>query len=424
MTRYKFNDFTPLAFKTSDYGKTWKSIATGLPEEGWVRVVREDPKRRGLLYLGTELGMHVSFDDGEHWQSLQLNLPGTPITDLMVQERENDLVASTAGRSFWILDDLSPLQQIDDGVKGAKVHLFAPSPAYRVERGFSFGGSTGMGKNPPPGAVVDFFLEEVSEDAKVTLEMVDTAGKVVRRYPEPGADAPETEGFGPRRPRFTPKAGMNRVSWDLRHDAPTRVPGLFTFGALQGRKVVPGTYQVRLTAGAETRTAPIEVKKDPRLDTPLSALSEQDDFLRQVADDISAIHGGVNRLRGIREQTEGLVKRAEKLPNGASIQEAGKALVAKLDAMEGKLIQKRTVDGQTVINFPVQLNHHFIILHGAVDSSEEGVIDGARERLRDLSALWQADKAALDELLGPELDKFNTLVKDNGIPAVIAPSSP
>jgi photosystem II stability/assembly factor-like uncharacterized protein len=424
MTRYKFNDFTPLAFKTGDYGKTWKSIANGLPAEGWVRVVREDPKRRGLLYLGTELGMHVSFDDGEHWQSLQLNLPGTPVTDLIVQEERNDLVASTAGRSFWILDDLSPLQQIDDGVETARVHLYAPRPAYRVERGFSFGGASGMGKNPPPGAILDFYLEELKDDTKVTLEILDPAGQLVRRYPDAGGDAPGGEDFGPRRPRFTPKAGMNRVSWDLRHDAPARVPGLFTFGALQGRKVLPGTYQVRLTAGAESRTVPIEVEKDPRLETPLSALKEQDDFLRQVADDLSAIHGGVNRLRGVREQTDGLVKRAEKLPNGAAIQDAGKTLVAKLDAMEGELIQKRTVDGQTVINFPVQLNHHFIILHGAVDSSEEGVIDGARERYRDLSAEWQKEKAALDELLGPELEKFNALVKDNGIPAVILPSSP
>ncbi len=414
VTRYKFNDFTPLAFKTNDYGKTWKPIAKGIPEDAWVRVVREDPKRRGLLYMGTELGAFVSFDDGESWQSLQLNLPLTPVTDLMVQEQSNDLVASTAGRSFWILDDLSPLQQMDDSVKSAKVHLFAPRPAVRVERGFSFGGGAALGKNPPAGAILDFFVEEISEEKKVTLEILDTAGAVVRKYPP--EDPPE--GPAAERNPWKPKAGMNRVSWDLRHESPKRVPGLFSFGGLQGRKAAPGTYQVRLTASGETRTRTLEVKKDPRLDTPLGTYQEQDDFLRGVANEIAAIHQGVIRLRGVRDQVQSFLDRTK---DRTEIQDPGKALVEKLDAMEGELIQKRTVDGQTVINFPVRLNHHFIILHGAVDGSEEGVIEGARDRFRDLMAQWTEKKTALDSLLGAELDSFNTLIREQGIPSVIVP---
>jgi photosystem II stability/assembly factor-like uncharacterized protein len=414
VTRYKFNDFTPLAFKTNDYGKTWKSIANGIPEGAWVRVVREDPRRRGLLYMGTELGMYVSFDDGASWQSLQLKLPVTPITDLMVQERENDLVAATAGRAFWILDDLSPLQQMTDEVEKAKVHLFAPRPAYRVERGFSFGSLQRMGKNPPAGAVIDFVLDEVKEDTKVTLEILDSGGSVVRRYPEEGAE----EGA---RNRFEPKAGMNRVSWDLRHDTPEKVPGVFIFGALRGRKVVPGSYQVKLSVGEDTSTQSIEIKKDPRLDTSIEALREQDEFLREVASDVAEIHGGVNRLRGVRSQLQDLLKRAEKHEGSASIEKPGKALVEKLDALEDRLIQKRTVDGQTVINFPVQLNHHYIYLLGAVDSSEDGLILGARERFADLSAQWEREKAELDGLLGAELDSFNNLVRESGVPAVVLP---
>ncbi len=413
VTRYKFNDFTPLAFKTNDYGKSWKPIVRGIPEEAWVRVVREDPKRRGLLYMGTELGAFVSFDDGENWQSLQLNLPVTPVTDLIVQEQSNDLVASTAGRSFWILDDLSPLQQMDELVKNARVHLVAPEPAHRVERGFGFGGGA-VGKNPPAGAILDFLVEEVSEEKKVTLEILDASGAVVRKYPP--EDPPE--GPAAERNPWKPKAGMNRVSWDLRHESPKRVPGLFSFGGLQGRKVVPGTYQVRLTAGGETRTQTIEVKKDPRLDTPLGTYQEQDDFLEGVANEIAAIHQGVIRLRGVRDQVQGFLERTK---DRADIQDSGKGLVGKLDAMEGELIQKRTVDGQTVINFPVQLNHHFIILHGAVDGSEEGVIAGARDRFRDLMAQWNEKKAALDSLLGADLDAFNALVREQGIPAVIVP---
>jgi photosystem II stability/assembly factor-like uncharacterized protein len=413
VTRYKFNDFTPLAFKTSDYGKTWKSIVKGVPEEAWVRVVREDPKRRGLLYMGTELGVFISFDDGESWDSLQLNLPVTPVTDLMIQERDNDLVAATAGRSFWILDNLSPLQQIDDAVKNAKVHLFAPRPAYRVERGFSFGGGT-AGKNPPPGAILDFFVDEVSDEKQVSLEILDSTGAVVRKYPS--EDPPQ--GPAAERNPWKPKSGMNRVSWDLRHETPKRVPGLFSFGGLSGRKVLPGTYQVRLTAGDEARTQPLEVKKDPRLDTPLSAYEAQDEFLEEVANEIAAIHQGVIRLRGVREQVQSLLERTKDRPE---IEEQGKALIGKLDAMEDELVQKRTVDGQTVINFTVQLNHHFIMLHGAVDSSEEGVIEGARDRFQDLMALWTQKRTTLDSLLGADLDAFNALVREKGIPSVIVP---
>jgi photosystem II stability/assembly factor-like uncharacterized protein len=420
VTRYKFNDFTPLAFKTNDYGKSWKSITKGIPEEAWVRVVREDPRRRGLLYMGTELGVFVSFDDGESWDSLQLNLPLTPVTDLMVQERENDLVAATAGRSFWILDDLSPLQQIDDSVERAKVHLFAPRPAYRVERGFSFGAPAAVGKNPPAGAILDFLVDEVSEDRKIRLEILDPSGAVIRRYPP---DDPPTGPAAERNP-WKPKAGMNRVSWDLRHESPKRVPGLFSFGGLQGRKVVPGTYQVRLEVGDETRTQRLEVKKDPRLDTPLTAYQEQDDFLKKVADEISAIHLGVIRLRGVREQVKSFLDRTKEREDAAPIQESGKGLVEKLDAMEDQLIQKRTVDGQTVINFPVQLNHHFVILHGAVDSSEEGLIEGAKDRLTDLMAQWSEKKTSLDSLLGADLDAFNAIVRERGIPPVILPTSP
>jgi hypothetical protein len=420
VTRYKFNDFTPLAFKTKDYGKTWKPITKGIPEEAWVRVLREDPKRRGLLYMGTELGMFVSFDDGESWQSLQLNLPMTPVTDAMVQRRDNDLVISTAGRSFWILDDLSPLQQIDESVENAKVHLFAPRPAYRVERGFSFGDPPSTGKNPPPGAILDFILDEVSDEKKVRLEILDGSGTVIRRYP------PEEPPEGPAAERnaWKPKAGMNRVSWDLRHESPKRVPGLFTFGSLRGRKAVPGTYPIRLTSGEETRTAALEVKRDPRLDTPPAAYQAQDEFLKSVEAEIAAIHRGVLRLRSVREQVQSFIDRTKEREDAAPLRDSGKTLVEKLDRMEEELIQKRTVDGQTVINFPVRLNHHFIILHGAVDSSEEGLIEGAKGRFSDLMGEWSEKRAALDALLGPDLEAFNELVREKGIPPVILPASP
>jgi hypothetical protein len=162
VSRYKFNDFTPLAFKTTNYGGSWEPIAGGIPSEDWVRVVREDPTRKDLLYMGTETSMYVSFDGGKRWQNLQLNLPNTPITDLKVHS--NDLVAATSGLSFWILDDLSPLQQIDDGVAGSEAYLFRPRPAHRVNAFGGFGGpDPRAGKNPPSGAIIDYYLKEAPE---------------------------------------------------------------------------------------------------------------------------------------------------------------------------------------------------------------------------------------------------------------------
>ncbi|MFQ5473681.1 MAG: WD40/YVTN/BNR-like repeat-containing protein, partial [Dehalococcoidia bacterium] len=179
VTKYKFNDFTPLAYKTDDYGASWTRITDGIADEAWVRVVREDPKRRGLLYMGTETGMYVSFDDGERWQSLQLNLPVSPITDLIVQGPMNDLVAATSGRSFWILDDLSPLQQ---GADDDDIRLFEPRPAYRVQAGGGFGSRANLGANPPRGAILDFMIDDAGDDTTATLEVFDEAGVLVRSY--------------------------------------------------------------------------------------------------------------------------------------------------------------------------------------------------------------------------------------------------
>ena len=363
--------------------------------------------------MGTETGIHVSFDDGESWQSLQLDLPVVPITDLIVQARDNDLIAATQGRAFWILDDLSPLQQMSEvGAGDVSVHLFKPRPAYRVQQG---GSRTipNVGKNPPNGAVLDFIVAEVDEDVTAKLEILDASGETIRTY---ATDAEEDDA------KLELEAGMNRTSWDLRHETPELVPGLYIFGSLRGRKVVPGTYQVKLTVGPaedESRTQTFEVVKDPRVDTALSDFQVQDQLLEEIEETISVLHGSVNRLRDVREQIEDFVSRAKEEEGGDAIEEAGGALVDKLTKVEDVLIQKRTVDGQTVINFPSRLNHGFTYLRGAVDGSEVGVVDGARERYRDLKAQWDEQKAKLDPLLGVELDAFNTLVREKAIPFVI-----
>jgi photosystem II stability/assembly factor-like uncharacterized protein len=424
-TKYKFNDFTPHLFRTTDFGKSWKEIVSGIEPDHWVHVAREDPARRGLLYCGTELGVYLSFDDGDHWQPWQLNLPIVPINDLQIHG--NDLVAATQGRAFWILDDLSPVRQLESGVSGEAAHLYKPANAVRVAGGGGFElGESPVGKSAPAGAIVYYNLKSAVDSADtLTLEVRDSAGVLVRRYTnhrEPGDSGGQGEsgGFGRGAPTVLPaKAGLNRFVWDLRHARPTVVPHLFLFGGMLGRRVVPGHYQVRLTLAGQSQTQAFDVLKDPRIDATPADYLAQDQLLASITGDLNNIHGGVNRLRSVRNQLDDLLKRVKGQPGADSVESVGKALVDKLDAMEDSLVQKKTVDGQTVINFPVRLDFHFIYLLDSVDGADAGVTDGARQRYADLSAQWARLQPQLDSLLGPDLSAFNALVREKGIPVVV-----
>jgi photosystem II stability/assembly factor-like uncharacterized protein len=416
-TRYKFNDFTPWAFKTNDYGRTWTEISEGFEDEHFVRVIREDPVRRGLLYAGTEQGMYVSFDDGDHWQRLQMDLPHTYITDLQVQSDRNDLVASTGGWGFWVLDDLSPLQQWD-GAQGEEVHLFTNRHAYRVAGGWGGGFGQNAGENPPNGAVVDFFIAEAPEE-EVRLEILAPDGELVRAYSTaPDEDAGEES--------LTVEAGMNRHVWDLRHADIYPVPDLYLWGSLSGRRAVPGAYTVRLTAGELERTGSLEVRKDPRVETTQAQFVEQDVFLRGVQNELEAMHRGVVQLGQVREQVDAILERSEDDEGEAiaRVRELGGALSDSLTVVEDSLVQWRTVDGQTVLNAPSRLNLYYVYLHGEVDGADDGLGEAARQVLRDLNGRWHPLRDRLEVLLDEAIDDFNRAVQEAGVTPVAKPSRP
>ena len=411
VTSYKFNDFTPHIYKTTNFGNDWQRIVNGISDEAWVRVVREDLSRPGLLYAGTETGMYVSFDGGDQWQSLQLDLPNTPITDLTL--RNNDLIAATAGRAFWILDDLSPLQQITEQIASADMHLFAPRDTYRIGGGGFRFDTTSIGRNPPPGAIIDFYLAE-APDSTVTLDIIDNAGTVVRSY----STQPDS---GERQDSLPVSAGMNRFAWNLRHSTVKSIPDVYVWGTLQGRKVVPGRYSARLSVGGGSLTESFEVLQDPRVDATAADFSAQDAMLVTIADELTDIQQGVIQLRDVRGQVEEVMDRAKEHEAADTVTVVGKTLTGELDAVENTLIQKRTVDGQTVINWPSRLNFHYIRLHMTVDGTEGIVTQGARNLFADLSAQWRIHQATLAGILGPQLDAFNALIRSMGIPAIIIP---
>jgi len=414
-SRYKFDDFTPHAYKTEDYGESWTPIAEGFAHDHWVRVVREDPVRAGLLYAGTEAGVYVSFDDGGFWQPLELDLPLTPVTDLQIQRERNDLVASTSGWGFWVLDDLSPLQQAESAT-GRPIHLFQNRDAYRAVGLGGGGGSGNTGKNPPNGAILDFYLEEVPEGS-VTLEILAGNGEAVRTFStdpdgEAGQDSLEV------------KAGMNRHIWDLRYTEVYRVPDLYSFGSLQGRRVVPGTYTVRLTVDSEEHTAEIRVLKDPRVETPQAAYEEQEALLREIVMETEALHRSVVRLGEVRDQVKALLERTAEMVGTDEVQELGAALVDSLTMVEDSLVQWETHDGQTVLDAPSRINFQYLYLMGVVEGSDDGVNQGARNVLRDLNARWHPLRDRLDPLLNQRVAAINDAVRAAGIPPVGKPGDP
>ncbi len=404
-TRYKFNDFTPHIFRTDNYGATWTRRVDGIDDDdAWVRVVREDPEQSGLLYAGTETGAYVSFDDGTHWQSLQLNLPLTPITDLQV--RNGDLVAATQGRAFWILDNLAPLRAIAAGVVAQGEWDLVASDGLRIGGGGSFGGFGGaaVGHNPPGPVLIDFWLSEPEDDETFdpTLEILD-GDQVIRNFEADDLDA---------------GTGHNRFAWDVRHDAVKAVPGLFVFGSLAGRRVPPGTYRARLTLDDANIADQFEVGADPRIDAAVD-WEAREAFLIEATDTLTAVHEAVIRLQEVKLQIDGLSQRLAGSDAAESIRDKGTAIVERLDAIDAELVQREWTSGQDPTVFPTQLNQFLMFVRSSAEGSEENPTRGARDQFARLNQEWAGHRAELDRLLGEELGELNAMIREAGIPAVV-----
>jgi photosystem II stability/assembly factor-like uncharacterized protein len=327
-SRFRTDDLHPFIYRTHDGGKSWQSIVNGLPENSPVNTIREDPVRKGLLFAGTETSVWVSFDDGDHWQPLQLNLPHTSMRDLWIHD--NDLIVATHGRSFWILDDLTPLRQVNESVAKADAFLFKPELAYRVKR--STYSDTPMppdepaGQNPPDGAVIDYYLAQPAAGA-VTLEILDAQGKVVRRYSskdKPEVTQEELEKqliplYWIRMPKILPAtAGMHRWVWDLhyatpdslRHDYPiSAVPG-DTPRLPLGPNALPGKYSIKLTVNGQTSSEPLLVKMDPRVKTPAAGLTQLFQMEDRLAEMMTESTEAVTQARSATEQLAKLSSQA------------------------------------------------------------------------------------------------------------------
>lgn len=324
VSRFRIDDLRPYIYRTQDGGKTWRLITSGLPEDAPVNAVREDPVRRGLLFAGTETSVWVSFDDGDHWQSLELNLPHTSMRDLWIHD--DDLIVATHGRSFWILDNISPLRQLTEPVARSEAHLFKPATAYRVRRDTNtdtpIPPDEPTAENPPDGAIIDYFLARASS-TPLTLEILDPEGKVVRQFSSNDKPAPSAEELSKELiPRYwvrttralATSAGMHRWVWDLRYPSPRATRSEYPISAIphdtprspEGPLAVPGEYTVRLTLNDHTLSEPLVVKMDPRVSASAGDLGREFEKQQLLAGMMTQTTEAVGEARALREQLQKL----------------------------------------------------------------------------------------------------------------------
>ncbi len=432
--RYRLDDFRPYVFRTDDWGKTWALLTdgrNGIPSNHWLRSVREDPERAGLLFAGSEFGLYASFDDGKSWQPFQLDLPVAPVADLAV--KNGDLVVATHGRSFWVLDNLSPVRQMTPQIARDGRYLFAPRDAVRfLQRGG--GGPRGVaGENPSYGASIFFLLpEDLEGDGKkeVKLEILDADGKALRtlssQKEEPAAPNPFLRFFPElARPRkLAAKKGLNRYDWNLQLPDAFVVQDAVLWGSTDGPVVPPGRYQVRMTLGEWTSTQPLAVVEDPRRKAPAEDYAAQFALARGAWEMLSRTHHTIQKIRDVRGQVEALARRLQDAGLGEGIADAASQLTGKLDAVENRLHQPKSQASQDILNFPPQLDDQIGNLLGVVSTAPGAPTQPTVERLAELQRQLDEQLAELDRVLSSDLPAFDQRVRDNQAPAVIVPKEP
>ena len=407
------NDRSPYIFKTTDYGKTWTKIVSGLAADEYVHAVREDPSRKGLLYAATQHGVRISYDDGASWQKLSLNMPSTPIADLIVQA--NELAIATHGRGFWVLDNIAPLRQATPTVLAAETHLYAPPVAVRS------------------GPVVTFSYSLKSVPKRAVLQIVDSIGGIMRTFEvdttrADSASRAAAAGGGRRGGGAIPLPaanGLNRLQWDLRTQPIESFPGMILWGAgTNGPAVPPGKYTIRLVADGQTFTAPLIVKRNPMLpDVTDADLHKQYQFGRKVRDKATEANNAVIAIRRVKAQ---LVQRLTKAADDAALKSAGETLKTNASAVEETVYQVRNQSGQDPLNFPIKVNNRIANLlsmsergDGAPNNSMPEIFRILTTELKGytdkLDIVWKTDLAAVNKALArlqlPPLDPNCTKVE-------------
>lgn len=421
MDTHKLDSFHPYLLVTRDYGKTWSRINSGIPDYTYTHVVREDPVRKGLLFAGAENGIYVSLNDGAEWQPLQLNLPQTPIHDLTV--KENDLIVATHGRSFWILDDIAPLREINQQLARADVAFYRPSPALRLHAPAEINRRQPVGENPPVGAVLYYYFKS-KPSGEVTLDILDAHNKLVRHYSstkekeEPGAAGEWPNQYVP--PETLPAAaGLNRFAWDVRHEPPVKVPGAFYDDAgPEGSYALPGTYTAKLTANGKSYTVPLEIRMDPRVKISTEDLQKQFELSQRVSADIQKLHVAVNQIRQVRSQVKSFEKRFGNDAQVKSLLATARDIDRKMTPVEGELIQYRMKSSEGNLNWPNMLNEMYDSLGHSIDNADAAPTAQQIAAAEQLESQLIEQLAKWQQIVTTDVAALNNQMRNGNVPAI------
>ena len=393
-TKYKTGDFTPYLYKTTDYGKSWKKITNGINGEHFTRVLREDPKRKGLLYAGTETGMYISFNDGNNWKPFQLNLPVVPITDLTI--KDNNLIVATQGRSLWMIDDLSVIHQLYDADL-SKHMLFKPKDTYRM-RGGSFKGSKTAGINHPNGVITYFNLKDLKDDDKVSLTYFDTKGDTIKTFSNKS-----------KKNKLTVKNGANQFVWNMTYDGAERLKGMILWWAsLEGPRATPGQYKVSLKVNDQEQSQMFTILADPRAESTLADMQKQFDFIESVNKTMDEAHKSIKKIRNINSQLGAFQKQYKDDKNVKELVEKAKELQEQLSNIEKQLYQTKNRSGQDPLNFPIRLTNKLGHLNSLVRMGDFAPTDQDVAVKNELTAKIEKQLTAFNTILKDEVRAFNT----------------
>jgi hypothetical protein len=392
-------------------------------------VVREDSQRQDLLFAGTETGLYISTNGGKSWSNMQLNLPIVPITDLKVHQ--NDLIASTQGRSFWILDDLAPIRELKGELSKDSLTVFTPEDAFRVSGRSSLDkvseedeeNSSTLGENPSTGVVFYYGLPAKPDTTTaITLEISNSKGEMVRTYSSKKEKGFEVYPGGPSPdPKLLTKGGMNRFVWDMRAETIKGIPKVFIEGSYNGRKMSPGTYSAKFTFGKQTKTVPVKILADPRINASIAEYEDQENTLKSLENNVNDIHESIAKMRKISKQISEVSSLLTTKTELKTVVDAGNAIVKKIKIWEEKLVQNKAESNDDIINFKNMLSADYIFVRGEVDANIPTVTSGQKNQLAALDAQWNVLKTEMNDLISKDIAAFNKLCAEKVISKVIIP---
>ena len=426
-TSYKFGDYNPYLYKTEDYGKNWTLITNGIKSNYYTRVIRSDKKREGLLYSGTEWGMYISFDDGNSWKPFQLNLPITSIRDLKI--KDNDLIVATHGRSFWIIDDLTPLHQLNDDVLFSESYLYKPDISYRIQQSGGWGRSNNLlnGVNHPNGVIINYTLKEFNENDYVKIDIIDNNNNLVRSFTNnkekllsslqkpvlSNTNDIEYALSGNNIKSLSPKSGGNKLIWDMRYSGFKSFDGMILYSSPNvGPKAVPGTYKVRLTYNNEVMLQDFEILKDPRLSNTQNDYLEQFNFLISVRDQVSIANQTIIDIRKIKKDLQYIIdKSSDKKQLLSLINEFSN----KLSVIENKIHMTKNQSRQDPLNYGIRINNRLAFLMADSQRGDFPPTDQSIEFFNVIKEELNHELASFNKLLNTYVSQINNMIEDNNI---------